>query len=752
MWNLLRSIQHSEPDFGMNIQALLEATQRNVAFSMLGFALLWMSWVTASHPGQMVLKATPLMTALVALAVIEWWLLNRQKLLLAQICFQIWMIVWITSAVFTFRVAEWMLVYLLLPFIGALTIGWWFSLCVEGLVIGVMVWMAMTPLLPAMPEMMFAVVLVGGAGSSLIGIASTYSFLTLTHWALENYHQAHKNIEEARQQRVELFQVQEDLTLANRELARLSSRLKVVTQAAEEARRAKEDFVANVSHELRTPLNMVIGFCEVIADSPRVYGTLPQALMADIAAIQRNGQHLMALVNDVLDLSQIEAGRMALSKEWTTAQEILEGSLGAVKALFESKGLYLERSVQEAPVHMFCDSTRIREVLLNLLSNAGRFTERGGVRVSVVQNLNQDAVTFTVTDTGPGISPENLKKLFEPFQQLDNSLRRREGTGLGLSISKRFVEMHGGSMWAESQVGSGTTFIFTLPLLPPVTQMLDSASAARWINPYMPDKTLRKSKAPAPVVMPRYVLLEKGQAVYELIKRYLDGVEILRVQDVGSAIAELHQMPSQALIVNLLSYEDQGGILSQLNNLPFGTPLVECWVPGDDETSRRLGVVRYLTKPIRRETLLGAIEDLGDAVHTILLVDDQQEILQLYGRMMASAEKHYTVIRARNGQNALEMLRTRRPDVMLLDLVMPEIDGFSVLREKMADERIRDIPVIIISANDPSGTPIISDRIGVRRTSGFSVREFLGCVQAFSEVLSPKAPPDDRVLTANSAG
>jgi hypothetical protein len=167
-------MQQSKPDLSLKIQALLAETQRNVAFAMLGLTLPWMSWVTASHPGQMVLKTTPLMAALVLLAVIDWWLLNRQKLLLAQICFQIWMIAWITSAIFAFRVAEWMLVYLLLP---------------------------------AMPEMMFAVVVVGGLGSRLIGIASTYSFLILTYWALENYHQARKNIEEARQQRVELFQV-----------------------------------------------------------------------------------------------------------------------------------------------------------------------------------------------------------------------------------------------------------------------------------------------------------------------------------------------------------------------------------------------------------------------------------------------------------------------------------------------------------------------------------------------------------------
>ena len=405
---------------------------------------------------------------------------------------------------------------------------------------------------------------------------------------------------------------------------------------------------------------------------------------------------------------------MALSKDWTTAQEVIEASVGAVKALYELKGLYLEVEIQPEPVQIFCDSTRIREVLLNLLSNAARFTEQGGVMIRVKMNQNRDMVTFSVDDTGPGISKENLGKLFEPFQQLDNSLRRREGTGLGLSISKRFVEMHDGKMWVESQLGLGTSFFFSLPVGVALPATLDTNSARRWVNPFFSfDKLIRRSKAPAPVWVPRYVLLELGSSVNRLLRRYMEGVEVVHVRSVESALDELARSPSQALIVNMLSFDNRPDLLENLSDLPFGTPMIECWVPGDDEPSRRLGVRSYLTKPIKKSDLMQAIHDVGENIHTLLVVDDQPEMLQLFGRMLGSVEDGYTVIRAKNGQHALDLLRQRQPDVMLLDLVMPDLDGFAVLREKDLDDSIRDIPVIIVSSNDPSGTPIVSDHLGV---------------------------------------
>jgi signal transduction histidine kinase/CheY-like chemotaxis protein len=586
----------------------------------------------------------------------------------------------------------------------------------------------------------------------LLGWVVITTLLTVTQWSAFYAERAQRNLEESREQRLDLQQIQEDLVQANRELARLSERLEAMYRLAEEARRAKEEFVANVSHELRTPLNMIIGFSEMITQSPQVYGTrLPPALLADITAIQRNSQHLAKLVDDVLDLSQVEAGRMALSKEWASPQDIVSEAAQVVQALFESKGLYLETEVSPDLPRLFCDGTRIRQVVINLLSNAGRFTEQGGVRVRAWRE--QESVVVSVADTGPGIAPEDQARLFEPFQQLDGSIRRRHaGSGLGLSISRKFVEMHGGKMRLESQVGAGTTITFSLPLEMPPPVARAAGDAARWIHPYLQyEARTRRSKAPAPAVLPRYVLLEQGETLRRLCSRYLPGFEIASVRDLDGAIRELSRSPAQALIVNAPprprdgGYERggprdegyEGATVEPLAHLPHRTPAIACWVPGEGETARRLGVVRYLVKPVTRQVLLSTLESLGEDVRSVLLVDDEPEALQLFTRVLSSAGRAYDVLQAKNGRRALSLLRERRPDVVLLDLIMPGMDGFQVLQEKSQDSAIRDIPVVVVSSRDPSGEPIVSDVLTVTRSGGLSVRDLLACIQAVSEALSP---------------
>ena len=318
----------------------------------------------------------------------------------------------------------------------------------------------------------------GMSGSQLsqwVAMGSTWGTLALvwaswhfnagaldTMWS--DYGRMHQLMDEALDQRLELRETQDDLVHANRELERLSERLAGMYEVAEEARRAKEQFVANVSHELRTPLNMIIGFSEMISEAPDAYGVeLPPSLLADVGVILRNSQHLAGLVDDVLDLSQVASGQATLSQEWTSLAEIAEEVQEAVRPLFEVKGL---AHVVDVPADLppaYCDRTRIRQVLLNLVSNAARFTEHSEVQTRARREGNN--LVVSVTDFGPGIAPEQRERIFAPFQQADNSIRRRfGGTGLGLNISKQFVEMHGGRLWLESQVGSGSTFYFSLPL------------------------------------------------------------------------------------------------------------------------------------------------------------------------------------------------------------------------------------------------------------------------------------------------
>jgi signal transduction histidine kinase/CheY-like chemotaxis protein len=738
MWHLLRVVQNLDSGSKELIQEISQTIARSITLVSVCLFLIWAYLLGAASPGENVSRVILITIPVVVVAWLSIHFLEQYPLA-SQVLWQVGMIGSVTLALFLFRRPEIAFLYILFPLIAVIIAGWPLALAVEAAVIALVLYIRYYAVsIPAVGNQ-WAVIIIGSLLVGMIGALATGAMLSVIQRAFRESRVALEQVEEFRRQRMELIQTQDDLLQANRELARLSDRLKALMQIAEDARRVKEEFVANVSHELRTPLNMIIGFSELIAKAPHVYGGLPPALLADIAAIQRNSQHLSDLVNDVLDLSQIEAGRMTLVKDWTSLQELVETAISATKVLFDMKDLYLQADLPVEPIQIFCDRTRLREVLLNLLSNAGRFTDHGGVLVKVAQE--SDNMIFSVADTGPGISAENQNRIFEPFQQLDNSVRKEGGSGLGLSISKRFVEMHGGKMWLESKMGQGTTFFFSLPVLLPVSRGAEFSGSKRWITPYsQPERDFHRSKAPAPVIVPRYVLLDQSAALGRLFSRNLDDIESVHVQDMENALQELSRSPCQGLIVNGATVGKPLITKNQLNSVPYMTPVITCWLAGGDEEFKKLGVSNYLVKPIIREKLLDAIHSIGDQVHTILLVDDEVEVLQLFARMVNSSGLNYVVLRARNGRQALEILRERKPDVMLIDLVMPDMDGFQVLREKNSDETIRDIPAIIVSSKDPSGAPIISDSLKVVRKGGLSTRELLSCIQRLSETLAPETP------------
>jgi len=742
MWGRLLRSSQDDTELAETLGELNRDTARLLIYTVAGVWAAWQLFIGVTYAGRLGTTTLPAFAIVLLTAVAAIRLLPVSR----SIALMIWLAG--LAAALTLNLsavgrAEYALLFTTLPLLAAVTGGLPAALIAEAGVIGLVGRVIPVALAPLWPLEYGTFVIAGGALLALLGWLSTRPLQTVAEWSLHSYRQANAKAEEAMAQRAELEQIREDLVHANRELARMSDRMRALNQVAEEARRIKEEFVANVSHELRTPLNMIIGFCEVITQSPRVYGRpLPPKLLADITAIQRNSQHLVGLVNDVLDLSQIEAGRMALSKRWAVLQEIIEAATTAVRPLYESKRLYLCIEMPDAPIRVFCDDLRIREVVLNLLSNAGRFTEQGGVTLTVA--LVESKVIVRVADTGPGIPAADLERLFEPFQQLDAAVRGRYGgSGLGLTISQRFVEMHEGKMWAESPIrpvgaggenGPGTAFTFSLPLEPPLPAPLP-AGADRWVSDYtVRDARTRRSKAPHPPAQPRYVLLDPGESLSRWLGRYLPDSEVIVMADPDAAVAELTRSPARALIINTAG----DGVALPAARLPFGTPLLACHVPGESEATRRLGVVRYLTKPIARETLLAALAALGPDVTDVLVADDEPEALQLFMRMLASAGRPYRVLRASNGRQALDLLRERRPDVILLDLIMPEMDGFQVLEAKHDDPRIREIPVIVISSRDPLGAPIVSEGLSVARSGGLSLRDLVACVQAISDVLAPE--------------
>jgi signal transduction histidine kinase/CheY-like chemotaxis protein len=751
MWYVLRTASRSDADFVSSATQVLHATARMLLVAIAVTFLCWHFFSVATWPAERYWQSWVVLLILGPASLLCLWMIPRW-FLAAQSLWLLALTAAITLAMYVLQEPFVAFLYALIPLIAVVTIGWPGGLFAQAVVVATAVWFTAGPGMPLLLVPVATSVVAGGLICALLGWAATHALITVVQWSLFSFEQAREVLEEARDQRLELKEVQRDLIRANAELARLTDRLTVLQQVADEARRAKEDFVAKVSHELRTPLNMIIGFSEMITASPKVYGSdLPPTLLTDVAAIQRNSEHLARLVDDVLDLSQVEAGRMAVTKEWGSLPEIVGDAALAVRALFEAKGLALE--VQMAPdlPPVFCDTTRIREVLINLLSNAGRFTDRGGVTVQAW--IDGQEVVVSVTDTGAGIRLEDQTRVFEPFQQADSSIRRRQGgTGLGLSISKRFVEMHEGRMWLESELDVGTTVFFTLPLRHPGSAEGAFEGWQRWFNPYDPyEYRMRsgRSKAPPPEIVPRLVLLEKGRALQRLLVRYFGDVELVCVPDIESACSELERSPAQALIVNAASYAQGSAIADKLSALPYGTPAFVCSIAGEESASQDLGIHRYLVKPVTRDTLLDALGGLGSEIGSVLLVDDQIEVLQLFSRMLASSERGYRLVRAKSGKRALQLLRQRKPDVMILDLFMPGMDGFQVLQAKQQDPEIRDIPVVVVSAQDPVGQPIVSSGLQVVRGEGLSISDLMACIHTLSQLLSPAGRPD-RALSETS--
>ncbi len=571
-------------------------------------------------------------------------------------------------------------------------------------------------------------------GTFVVAWLSVRPMSMAVRWSWHSHERARRQLATALDTQAELKQAVRDLADTSVQAARLHQLLGAARRAAEEAERAKAEFVANVSHELRTPLNMIIGFAEMIIEAPATYGArLPPALLADVAAIHRNSQHLASLINDVLDISQVEAQRMTLSREWLPLAEIVEAAVLAVKPLFDSRGLYLHVDVPADLPLVFCDRTRVRQVLLNLLNNAARFTDKGGVTIE--GRCDEEQALVTVTDTGPGIAEADLRNLFEPFRQLDGGVRRQGGSGLGLSISRSFVELHGGRMGVRSQLGEGASFWFALPLAAPQP---DAESFARWIRTEWEPRR-HSSLTPKPRVVPRIVILEPQRGLQEIVGRYLNGVEIVPVSTVEEARQRVAAEPAQLLLIGAESPEQASAWAEALRDTPYATPVIACTLP--THSASALGAAGYLTKPVTRTQLGQAIDDLGIPVQSVLVVDDDPETLQLLGRILSSPPRCCRTLQASSGQEALELLRARRPDLLLLDLIMPGMDGFAVLAEKARDPDLRDIPVLILSAQDPTGQSVVAPSFLATRGGGLSLPDLLRCALAVSEILVVPRPP-----------
>jgi signal transduction histidine kinase/DNA-binding response OmpR family regulator len=475
--------------------------------------------------------------------------------------------------------------------------------------------------------------------------------------------------------------------------ARLFRELERKSGELEAASRHKSEFLASMSHELRTPLNAVIGFSEVLLE--RMFGDLNERQEEYLRDIWDSGRHLLELLNDILDLSKVEAGRMQLERSPFSVSDALESCLSQVRARAAQQRILLRHDVAPNVGLLDADELRFKQVLLNLLSNAVKFTPAGGT-VAVDVTTDGAALTVSVADTGIGIAPEDRDRIFESFQQGGRGAAQQEGTGLGLTLSKRIVELFGGEMWLDSEVGVGSTFGFTVPV---ATQAVDTGSGTETI---------------ASDGRPLVVVIEDDRRSLDLLTLYLEsaGLRVLGVGDGVAGMAAVRRTLPAAVVLDIrLPDLDGWEVLAALKADPetVAVPVVVVSMVDERGKGFALGADEYLVKPASREDVLSALARVRALPErgTVLAIDDDPLAVDLVKAVLQPAG--WTVVSATDGATGIAAARSRRPAAILLDLLMPGIDGFAVVEALRTDPETSSIPIVILTAKAMS--PVEKDRL-----------------------------------------
>ena len=492
---------------------------------------------------------------------------------------------------------------------------------------------------------------------------------------------------EVRLHQEEVNRLNKALQVSNGLLKRSVRELAQAQREAAEARHLKEQFATTVSHELRTPLGIILGFLEVMQRYPEVYGemTWPPRLRHDIDEIQNSAQYLAELVDDILDLARIEALKMPIHREHVAIADVVREATSLASRILASKaGVSLRTVVPEDLPDLFIDRTRIRQVLLNLLANACRFTEQGSITVSAA--LQEDQVVLAVADTGPGIPPDQLGSIFDEFRQADQltlSEQHRAGKGLGLAIAKRFVQLHGGRIWAESEVSRGSTFYFSLPLSPKQLSLLGVPVA--------------ESQLPGEE-RPMLVLVGEPEA-RALLERRLEGYVVAQVPDLAEARKFVRQNHPYAVIVGAPPESEGAQQGSPPPTLPEPVPVIQCTLPASSRVVDTDLFDAWLTKPIDSDRLRQALAQYPSA-RELLLVDDDRSFVRLLRRLLEAQGDRYRVSWAYDEQEALAKLRQQPVDVVLLDIALPGASGYSIAKH-IREGSLHDLPIIAVTAMRP---------------------------------------------------
>ena len=482
------------------------------------------------------------------------------------------------------------------------------------------------------------------------------------------------------------FASQSAVALTN---ARLYQQLELQRRELAETSQHKSDFLASMSHELRTPLNAVIGFSEVLLE--RMFGELNERQAEYVTDILDAGRHLLALLNDVLDLSKVEAGRMELEFTTFPPGDAIHSVLTLLRERAVRHGVELLVDVDGAPAQVTADELRFKQVLLNLIGNAVKFTPDGGT-VTVRCWGDESELVVTVQDTGVGIAEADQSRIFDSFQQGTRSASHAEGTGLGLTLTRRIVELHGGRIWLESDVGRGSTFGVVLP-----RRAAPVPAVPTWREPALDDGR------------PAVVVIEDDPHSSELVGVHLSaaGLRPVPVRTGEEGLDAVRALRPTAVVLDIhLPGIDGWDVLSSIKSDPqlASTPVVVVSVLPERGRGYALGASDYLVKPVSREDLLGAVwravaerVDHGpDRPRDVVVIDDDVVALEL---IRATLEpRGWAVTTCSGGAEAISVIQTLVPSVVLVDLVMPGIDGFAVIDALRGDPRTAGTPVVVLTA------------------------------------------------------
>lgn len=520
-------------------------------------------------------------------------------------------------------------------------------------------------------------------------------------------------------------------------------------EAAEQANKTKSEFLARMSHELRTPLNAIIGYSEMLVEEAEEMGE--KSFVADLNKIRSAGRHLLSLINSILDISKIEAGKMELYLETFQVDKLVSDTLTIAQPLVTKNGNELRTVMPEPPVSMISDLVKVRQILFNLISNASKFTQNGIIQltVSVEKRLGVEWVHFKVSDTGIGMTPEQLGRLFQAFGQADSSVTSKYGgTGLGLAISRHFSHLMQGDITVESEFGKGTAFTVELPRNLSLSKQPERESAEGMApngqKPYQ--STL--------------LVIDDDFTTHDLMQKELSGkgIRVVGVSDGEDGLKKAREIHPDLITLDVLMQGIDGWeVLSQLKSDPVlaHIPVIMLTIMDEKRKGFSLGVSEYLVKPADRSELGVLLSKYLDSPNPrtgsqgLLLVDDDSVSRSRLAKVLK--EQGWAVREAENGLEALRLLGEGLPELIFLDLIMPEMDGFAFLAEIRKSPQFYKIPVVVLTSKDLTETERKLLNINVDRVVQKSTSSVADLIRDVSDRLA-SGRNRERTYGENTAG